>query len=38
MDLAIVLGLGGDCLTDIGLPRAEPGLFRLVASGDPLKP
>jgi hypothetical protein len=34
VDLAIALGLGGDCLADIGLLRAEPGLFGLVAS-DP---
>lgn len=33
-DLAVALGLGGDCLADIGLLRAEPGLFGLVAS-DP---
>jgi hypothetical protein len=34
VDLAIALGLGGDCLADIGLLRAEPWLFGLVAS-DP---
>lgn len=33
-DLAIALGLGGDCLADIALLRAEPGVFGLVAS-DP---
>ncbi len=33
-DLAITLALGGDCLADIGLLRAEPGLFGRVAS-DP---
>jgi hypothetical protein len=33
-DLAVALGLGGDCLADIGLLRAEPGLFGLVVS-DP---
>ena len=33
-DLAITLALGGDCLADIGLLRAEPGVFGRVAS-DP---
>jgi hypothetical protein len=33
-DLAVALGLGGDCLADIGLLRVEPGVFGLVAS-DP---
>jgi hypothetical protein len=33
-DLAVCLGLGGDCLADIGLLRAEPAVFGLVAS-DP---
>jgi hypothetical protein len=33
-DLAITLGLGGDCLADIAVLRAEPGLFGPVAS-DP---
>lgn len=33
-DLAIALGLGGDCLADIAVLRAEPGLFGPVAS-DP---
>ena len=33
-DLALTLALGGDCLADIALLRAEPGLFGLVAS-DP---
>src|SRR5918997_5237647 len=33
-DLAITRGLGGDCLADIGVLRAEPGVFGLVAS-DP---
>jgi Transposase DDE domain group 1 len=33
-DLAVTLALGGDCLADIALLRAEPGLFGLVAS-DP---
>jgi hypothetical protein len=33
-DLAIALGLGGDCLADIAVLRGEPGLFGLVAS-DP---
>jgi hypothetical protein len=34
VDLAVTLALGGDCLADIALLRAEPGLFGLVAS-DP---
>ena len=34
LDLAVTLALGGDCLADIGLLRAEPGVFGLVAS-DP---
>jgi len=33
-DLAITLALGGDCLADIALLRAEPGVFGPVAS-DP---
>ncbi len=33
-DLAIALALGGDCLADVGLLRAEPGVFGQVAS-DP---
>jgi Transposase DDE domain group 1 len=33
-DLAVALALGGDCLADIALLRAEPGVFGLVAS-DP---
>lgn len=33
-DLAITLALGGDCLADIGLLRAEPAVFGRVAS-DP---
>ncbi|MEV0796184.1 IS1380 family transposase [Kribbella sp. NPDC050281] len=33
-DLAIALGLGGDCLADIAVLRGEPGLFGPVAS-DP---
>lgn len=33
-DLAVTLALGGDCLADIGLLRAEPGVFGAVAS-DP---
>jgi len=31
-DLAVTLALGGDCLADIALLRAEPGLFGPVAS------
>ena len=33
-DLAVMLALGGDCLADIGLLRAEPGVYGRVAS-DP---
>ena len=33
-DLAITLALGGDCLADVALVRAEPGVFGRVAS-DP---
>jgi len=34
LDLAVMLALGGDCLADIGLLRAEPGVYGRVAS-DP---
>jgi hypothetical protein len=34
VDLAVALVIGGDCLADIGLLRAEPGVFGAVAS-DP---
>ena len=34
LDVAVALALGGDCLADIGLLRAEPGVFGPVAS-DP---
>ena len=34
LDLAVALGLGGDCLADVALLRAEPGVYGLVAS-DP---
>ena len=34
-DLAAALALGGDCLADIAMLRAEPGLFGPVAS-DPV--
>lgn len=34
LDLAIAVALGGDCLADLGLLRAEPGVFGHVAS-DP---
>jgi hypothetical protein len=34
LDLAVTLALGGDCLADIAVLRAEPGLFGPVAS-DP---
>jgi hypothetical protein len=33
-DLAVMLALGGDCLADIALLRAEPGVFGRIAS-DP---
>jgi DDE family transposase len=33
-DLAVALGLGGDCLADVALLRGEPAVFGLVAS-DP---
>lgn len=34
LDLAVALALGGDCLADVNLIRAEPGVFGRVAS-DP---
>jgi hypothetical protein len=34
-DLAVALALGGDCLADVAMLRAEPGLFGPVAS-DPV--
>jgi DDE family transposase len=34
LDLAVTLGLGGDCLADIAVLRAEPGVYGRVAS-DP---
>ena len=34
LDLAVTLALGGDCLADIAVLRAEPGVFGPVAS-DP---
>jgi hypothetical protein len=34
LDLAVTLALGGDCLADIALLRAEPDVYGLVAS-DP---
>lgn len=34
LDLAVTLALGGDCLADIALLRAEPGVYGAVAS-DP---
>jgi hypothetical protein len=34
LDLAIALGLGGDCLADVSVLRAQPALFGAVAS-DP---
>ena len=34
LDLALTLALGGDCLADVGVLRAEPGVYGRVAS-DP---
>ncbi len=34
LDVALAVALGGDCLADVGMLRAEPGLFGAVAS-DP---
>jgi hypothetical protein len=34
LDLALALAVGGDCLADLALLRAEPGIYGLVAS-DP---
>ena len=34
LDVAVALALGGDCLADVNLLRAEPGVFGRVAS-DP---
>ena len=34
VDLALAVALGGDCLTDVAMLRAEPGMFGPVAS-DP---
>jgi hypothetical protein len=34
LDLAVTLALGGDCLADIAVGRAEPGVYGPVAS-DP---
>ena len=34
LDLALGLAIGGDCLADVALLRAQPGVFGLVAS-DP---
>jgi hypothetical protein len=35
LDLAVAVALGGDCLADVGVLRAEPALFGTVAS-DPV--
>jgi hypothetical protein len=35
LDLAVAVALGGDCLADVGMLRAEPALFGPVAS-DPV--
>ena len=37
LDLALSLAFGGDCLADIAVLRAEPGLYGPVAS-DPTSP
>ncbi len=34
LDLAVAIALGGDCLADLGVVRAQPELFGVVAS-DP---
>jgi hypothetical protein len=34
LDLAVALAVGGDCLADVAVLRAKPGVFGLVAS-DP---
>jgi len=34
LDLAVVLALGGDCLADVAVLRAEPGVYGAIAS-DP---
>ncbi|MET7981061.1 transposase, partial [Streptomyces mirabilis] len=34
LDVALAVALGGDCLADVGMLRAEPGVFGPVAS-DP---
>ena len=33
-DLAVALAVGGDCLADVAVLRAEPAVFGLVASGS----
>ena len=38
LDLAVALALGGDCLADIALLRAEPGVYGLVASDPTVSP
>ena len=34
--MAVTLALGGDCLADVAVLRAEPGLFGSVASNPTL--
>jgi len=34
LDVALAVALGGDCLADVGMLRAEPAVFGVVAS-DP---
>ena len=38
LDLAVAVALGGDCLADVGLLRAQPGLFGAVASDSDCAP
>jgi hypothetical protein len=33
LDIALATALGGDCLADVAMLRAEPSMFGLVASG-----
>ena len=36
LDVALAVALGGDCLADVAMLRAEPGLFGPVASDPPV--
>ncbi len=33
LDLALAVALGGDCLSDVGMLRAEPAVFGLASTG-----